>query len=320
MAARRGIDVEQAGRLLREGKLVAFGTETVYGLGANAYDMQAVARVFEAKNRPRFDPLIVHVASPEQIEEVAASVPSSARRLIETFWPGPLTLVLPKRETIPDLVTSGRPTVGVRVPAPEMTRALLAEAGVPVAAPSANPFGRISPTTADHVQEQLGGLVDYIFDCGPCTVGIESTVVDVTGDVPLILRPGGVTQEAIEQIVGPVELVTNVEDGPQRAPGMLSRHYAPRTPLVISETPVATAESQEGTIGLLAFGPAPESRLFSRLELLSERGDLVEATAGFFAALRRLDAAGLDQIIATPFPETGLGRALNDRLRRAATQ
>jgi L-threonylcarbamoyladenylate synthase len=311
-----GDDVSLAARLLREGGLVAFGTETVYGLGANALDARAVARVFEAKGRPRFDPLIVHVADRDRAGAIAAEFPAVADRLAEAFWPGPLTLVVPKRDSVPDLVTAGRPSVGVRVPAPERTRRLLSEAGVPVAAPSANPFGRISPTTAAHVAEQLGDAVDYILDCGPCQVGVESTVVDVTGDVPLLLRPGGVTLGQLEAVVGRVIRVTEAEDGPQRAPGMLSRHYSPRTPLVVAGQPAPSG----GREGLMTFRPAASPERFARVEVLSETGDLAEAAANLFAAMRRLDAAGLDRIVATPFPEAGLGRALNDRLRRAAAK
>lgn len=314
MAAPLRTDVSHAARLLREGKLVAFGTETVYGLGANAFDPRAVARVFEAKNRPRFDPLIVHLPDRGRIGDVVESFSEAASRLADAFWPGPLTLVLPKRPQVPDLVTAGRPTVGVRVPALAMTRQLLAEAGVPVAAPSANPFGRISPTTAAHVADQLGDVVDYILDCGPCAVGLESTVVDMSYDRPVLLRPGGVTLESLEAVVGPIRTAEPTTDGPQRAPGMLSRHYSPRTPLVIADRPGPGARCE----GLLTFRPEPSATAFGVVEILSESGDLAEAAANFFAALRRLDAAGLDRIVALPFPDRGLGRALNDRLRRAA--
>lgn len=313
MPASIGTDVALASHLLRTGKLVAFGTETVYGLGANATDATAVAKVFRAKGRPSFDPLIVHVADRDAVDHVVAKFPPAAERLAEAFWPGPLTLVLPKRDLIRDLVTSGRATVAVRIPAPETTRRLLKGAGVPIAAPSANAFGSMSPTTAQHVADQLADSIDYILDCGPCGVGIESTVVDLSEEVPMLLRPGGTTLEELERVIGRVALASASEQGPQRAPGMLSRHYAPRTPLTIGDT------SQEpGRVGLLAFLTPKEPTRFALVETLSPQGDLVEAAANFFAALRRLDAAGLDRIIATPFPEEGLGRALNDRLRRAA--
>ncbi|MBA3312166.1 MAG: threonylcarbamoyl-AMP synthase [Planctomycetaceae bacterium] len=313
-----GNDVSLAARLLREGRLVAFGTETVYGLGANALDAAAVARVFEAKRRPTFDPLIVHISNRDALGDIVERMPPAALQLADAFWPGPLTLVLPKREVIPDLVTSGRPTVGVRIPASEMTRRLLSEAGVPIAAPSANTFGRISPTTAAHVAEQLGDAIDYILDCGPCGVGIESAVVDLTEDVPLLLRPGGTTLEDLESVAGRVNVVTSSDGGSQRAPGMLSRHYSPRTPLVVADQ--QDLDNVTGQIGLLSFHDPVNRDRFARIEVLSKRGDLVEAAANFFAALRRLDDAGLDHIVATPFPMTGLGRALNDRLRRAAAR
>ncbi|MEM1060824.1 MAG: L-threonylcarbamoyladenylate synthase, partial [Planctomycetota bacterium] len=192
-----GTDVDRAAALLRAGKLVAFGTETVYGLGANALDADAVAGVFAAKGRPSFDPLIVHIADPDDIDRVAASRPAVADRLIAEFWPGPLTLVLPKRPEIPDLVTSGLDTVAVRRPGSRMARTLIRAAGVPVAAPSANPFGGVSPTTAVHVRDGLDGRLDYILDTGPCDVGVESTVLAFDGDTPVLLRPGGVSREAI---------------------------------------------------------------------------------------------------------------------------
>jgi L-threonylcarbamoyladenylate synthase len=312
-----GTDVQLAARLLRAGQLVAFGTETVYGLGANATDATAVAKVFAAKARPSFDPLIVHVATRDAVADVVANFPPAAERLAEAFWPGPLTLVLPKRDAIPDLVTSGRSTVGVRVPAPAITRELLAAAGVPVAAPSANAFGRISPTTAAHVAEQLGDAIDYIFDCGPCNVGIESTVLDLSEEPPMLLRPGGTTLEEIERVIGRVALASKSEAGPQRAPGMLSRHYAPRTPLVVTDR-IDEVPSFARTGLLTLTAEATNLGRFANVEVLSASGDLVEAAANFFAALRRLDAAQLNLIIARPFPNRGLGRALNDRLNRAA--
>lgn len=309
-----GSDLAHAAELLRGGQLVAFGTETVYGLGANARDTNAVARVFAVKDRPKFDPLIVHIADEAQIDEVADEFNSLASALAERFWPGPLTLVLPKRSDIPDLVTAGRSSVAVRVPGSESARKLLRAAEIPVAAPSANPFGRISPTTAKHVAEGLGSSIEYIFDAGPCRVGIESTVVDVTDSTPRILRPGGIPGEALEEAVGPIRGPLPRAVGGQAAPGNLPQHYAPITPLRIVAHPLASLPRT----GLLALCPDTNSATFERVEVLSEEGNLIEAAANFFAALRRLDAAGLDEIQATLFPERGLGRALNDRLRRAA--
>ncbi len=314
-----GQDVERAAAIIREGGLVAFATETVYGLGANALDTRAVARVFEAKGRPRFDPLIVHVSSTHDARRLTIEFSSTAVRLAGAFWPGPLTLVIPKVEAVPDLVTAGLSSVAVRVPAHPLARRLIELAGVPIAAPSANPFGEVSPTTAAHVRQQLGGRIDYILDGGPCAVGVESTVVHVTEDPPTLLRHGGITQEELEAVVGPVRLPQidfAIDDQAQASPGMLSRHYAPRTPLRIADD-LDLMPTMTNT-GLLALRSPTSPRGFASVEVLSEQGDLCEAAANFYAALRRLDALRLDAIIAGSFPDEGLGRALNDRLRRAA--
>ena len=232
------LDIEKAAQALREGLLVAFPTETVYGLGADARNPHALARVFEAKRRPAFDPLIIHLARREELEQVAKvrALPESRRALVavlaENLWPGPLTLVLPKQDWVPDLATSGLPTVAVRVPSHPVAQALLQTAGIPVAAPSANPFGYLSPTCVAHVASQLRERVDYIIDGGPCTVGVESTILDMTGDVPLILRPGGTPQEKIEALIGPVAVLDRTSTRPS-APGQLPSHYAPRAELVL---------------------------------------------------------------------------------------
>ena len=313
-----GTDLDRAAALLRGGGLVAFGTETVYGLGADAADTAAAARIFAAKGRPRFDPLIVHLPDADRLAEFAADVPQAARRLTARFWPGPLTVVLPKTAAVPDLVTAGLPAVALRVPAPPATRELLRRAGVPVAAPSANRFGAISPTTAAHVAGGLGDAVDYVFDTGPCPVGVESTVVGFEHGRPVVLRPGGVTVEAIAAVVGPVEVRTGTADpsGPQASPGTLSRHYAPDTPLRLVDDPADVPDADR--VGLLSPGPTPHAGRFAACEVLATTGDDVEAAANFYAALRRLDAAGLVGLAAVPFPPHGLGVALNDRLRRAA--
>jgi L-threonylcarbamoyladenylate synthase len=319
---RPGTDAAVAAARLRAGGLVAFGTETVYGLGANALDADAVARVFAVKDRPAFDPLIVHVAERDWLDDLVTEVPAAAAALIESFWPGPLTLVLPKRERVPYLVTAGLGSVAVRQPAHAGARALIAAAGVPVAAPSANRFGRLSPTTAADVVEQLGDRLDpardAILDFGPCRVGVESTVVEVTPHGPRLLRPGGLSLEAIEAVVGPVAIPEEREQPVARAqpsPGMLPRHYAPRTPVVV----VPEGEPlPPGRLGLLTLVPPVDADRFTTVEVLSPTGDLGESATRFFAALRRLDAANVDHIVARPFPERDLGRALNDRLRRAA--
>jgi L-threonylcarbamoyladenylate synthase len=313
-----GTDVERAARLLREGGLVAFATETVYGLGGNALDPRAVARIFEVKGRPRFDPLIVHLADASWLGRVVPRVDDPARELTRRFWPGPLTLVLPKTEAVPDLVTSGLPTVAVRVPGHPLARELCRQADVPVAAPSANLFGRLSPTSAADVAEQLGDRIDYILDGGPCRIGVESTVLSLATETPVLLRPGGLPLEEIELVVGPVthpDPSQHPSTAAQPSPGMLPRHYAPRTPVEIGQA--ADFAPAGRRTGLLTFTPGSVAG-FAAVEALSPTGDLTEAAANFFAAMRRLDAQSLDLIVAELFPEHGLGRALNDRLRRAA--
>ena len=321
-----GGDVARAAHILQQGGLVAFGTETVYGLGANALDAAAVARVFDVKRRPTFDPLIVHVVDMSWVPRLTQTVPPAARMLMDAFWPGPLSIVLPKAECVPDLVTAGLPDVALRMPSHPLARELLRAADRPVAAPSANMFGRISPTCAAHVGEQFVTGIDYILDGGPCAVGVESTVVRVLGDsdrperaVCELLRPGGVTIEQLREVVGAVQVLEDQQHPElqaQSAPGRLPRHYAPGTPLeLITES---TVWEDRKRVGLLSAQPARNPERFAMIEVLSATADLSECAVEFFAALRRLDAAELDLIVAEPFPEEGLGRALNDRLRRAA--
>ena len=226
-------DIDRAAAALRSGQLVAFATETVYGLGANALDINAVARIFEAKNRPHFDPLIVHIAEESWLTRLTTDVPISARKLIDAFWPGPLTLVLPKTDIVPDLVTSGLPDVAIRMPSHEQARQLLLAADLPIAAPSANPFGQLSPTTAEHVASTLGDRIELILDGGPCSVGVESTVVLTGSGQPTLLRHGGIAQEDIERVVGPVAVQQSTDRPGAPSPGMLPQHYAPRTPLAL---------------------------------------------------------------------------------------
>ncbi len=300
------VDLNEAIRLLAGGGVVAFPTETVYGLGARAADVAAVAEVFRLKARPTFDPLIVHVADADCAWSLAAEVPDAARRLAATFWPGPLTLVLPKRSTVPDLVTAGLDGVGLRVPVHPLARALVEAVG-PLAAPSANPFGGVSPTAAEHVEASLGDAV-AVLDGGPCEVGVESTVLAVDGDVVTWLRPGGVPLEAIEAVVGPVSEA--VDSGVPRAPGRLLRHYAPRTPLWL-DVPVPV----EGRFGWMGLGTPPPGPWVT-CESLGEND--VRAAQRLFACLRSLDGRSLDGIIAHRLPPSGLGRAVNDRLERAS--
>lgn len=296
-----------AGMHIRAGRLVAFPTETVYGLGGDATNGMAVASIFEAKGRPRFNPLIVHVHDLGKARELGRFT-TTAETLAEAFWPGPLTLVVRRSEGSPlsDLVSAGLDTVALRVPAHEGARAFLEAAQRPLAAPSANRSGRVSPTTAQHVAEELGDAVALILDGGPCAVGIESTIVDVSGNQPVLLRSGGVAAESLEEVVG--RKVATVGAGARVvAPGMLESHYAPGLPVRLDAGGAKSGEA------LLGFGPAPGATLN-----LSEAGDLREAAANLFAMLRALDRPEYNGIAVMPIPEEGLGRAINDRLRRAA--
>lgn len=314
-----GTDVSRAARLLREGGVVAFATETVYGLGAHALDATAVARVFAIKHRPHFDPLIVHIGDRAWLPRLAADWPDRAERLVRRFWPGPLSLVVPRTHEVPDLVTAGLPGVALRMPAHPLALALLRQADVPVAAPSANPFGGLSPTCAADVADAFGNRIDYILDGGPCAVGLESTVLLLASDRTVLLRHGGITREAVEAEIGPLTIPARSSadpDAPALAPGLLLQHYAPRKPLSLMADPATAPDAEH--CGLLSWRPVPDARRFGAVEILSPGGDLAEAATGFFAALRRLDAAPVTRIIATLFPEQGLGCALNDRLRRAA--
>ena len=308
--------VAEAAALIRGGALVAFGTETVYGLGADATDALAVAAVFEAKGRPRFNPLICHY--PDAAAAFAHVVANPmARRLAEAFWPGPLTLVLPRAVECPAtlLAGAGLGTLAVRVPAHPVALALLREVDRPVAAPSANRSGAVSPTTAAHVLEGLGGRIAAVLDCGPCEVGVESTVLDLSGERAVLLRPGGAEIEAIEALIGPVARVVG-DAAELRSPGMLASHYAPSLPVRLAAGSVAANEA------LLAFGAALPGA--GATYQLSEAGDVAEAASRLFEGLRALDAAGgllgLLRIAAMPVPERGLGLAINDRLRRAAVE
>ena len=300
--------VPLAAALLGSGELVALPTETVYGLGACALDPLACARVFEAKERPLSDPLIVHLPDPDWLDRLARPC-GTARLLAKRFWPGPLTLVLPRTDLVPDLVTDGQPTVALRMSAHPVFQEIAATLGRPIAAPSANRFGRISPTEPAHVLAELGGRIPLIVDGGPCTHGIESTIVAVHSHGVEILRHGPVTAE---HLAGCAPLVHGISRG--ATPGSLKSHYAPRTPLDL--LPVE-AETRERT-GLLAFSAA--SGGYARVEVLSASGDLREAATRLYGAMRRLDAAGLDRIVAEPVPETGLGVAIMERLRKAAVR
>ncbi len=302
--------IAHAARLLRAGGLVAFPTETVYGLGADATDERAVAAIFAAKGRPRFNPLIMHVPGLPEAEAFAEFDPR-ARHVAAHFWPGPLSLVLRRRgdSGLALLACAGLDTVAIRAPAHPLAQALLRAAGRPVAAPSANRSGRVSPTEAAHVAAELADAVALILDGGRTPVGLESTVLDLTGDTPALLRPGSVTLEALTALLGPI---ATPSAGPARSPGMLASHYAPLLPLRLAATNARPGEA------FLAFGPhAPPG--FAETLHLSRSGDLAEAAANLFAMLRQLDRPAFTGIAVAPIPEHGLGDAINDRLRRAAT-
>ena len=300
--------IEAAARCLAAGGLVAFPTETVYGLGADAGNGETVARLYAAKGRPFFNPLIAHVADIDAARRVGVFT-SAAEKLAAAFWPGPLTLVLAKQSDsgVADLALAGLDTVAVRVPAHPVARDLLKTFGGPVVAPSANRSGHVSPTSAAHVLADLRGRIDLIIDAGPCTVGVESTIVSCV-DQPTLLRPGGAPREAIERILGGALAIISV-DAPV-APGMLTSHYAPKAVLRLDAD-----TAQPGEV-LLAFGPAPASS--GAMFNLSPRGDLIEAAANLFSHLRALDASGATRIAVMKVPHDGLGEAINDRLKRAA--
>lgn len=313
--AQIGTDIAQVKQLLEAGEIVAIPTETVYGLAANALNREAIVKVFEAKNRPSFDPLIVHVASKEAALELAKSVPEKAEKLMDAFWPGPLTLVLPKKNLIPDLCTSGLPTVGIRVPNQPLTVQLLNSVNFPLAAPSANPFGYVSPTTAQHVNDQLGDKLQYILDGGPTTIGLESTIVGFVDDEPIVYRLGGISVEDLESTVGSVKVQLNTSSNP-KAPGMLKSHYSPSVPLFLGDISENTAKHLAKKIGVLSFSGVDVKCEYQAM--LSESGNLNEAAANLFRHLRSFEGMDLDVILAEEVPNEGLGKAINDRLRRAS--
>jgi L-threonylcarbamoyladenylate synthase len=321
--------IARAAARLRRGGLVAFPTETVYGLGADALNRDAVRRVFDAKGRPATDPLIVHVAGLDGVEALTARVPPAVAVLAAQFWPGPLTLVLPRSSVVSDEVTAGLDTVAIRVPRHPIALALIAAAGVPVAAPSANLFSRPSPTTAAHVLEDLEARIDILVDGGPTAVGVESTVLDLSGDVPTILRPGAITREMLLAVLARVDVGTGTPaGGAMPSPGMLARHYSPRAPLTLYEGAADAIVARIGADAIAAIAAgrsvgiiaADEDRIdvgwVIRVGPL-DRPDIVAAR--LYAALRELDAAGVDLILARQFPtDAGLGSAVRDRLKRAA--
>ncbi|MBX6318381.1 L-threonylcarbamoyladenylate synthase [Pigmentiphaga sp.] len=313
--------IAEAADLLRAGQLVGMPTETVYGLAANASDPDAVARIFSAKGRPNDHPVIVHVAAGDDLSRWAAHVPGAARRLMDAFWPGPLTLILPRAPGVPDAVTGGQDTVGLRCPSHPVAQALLAAFGGGVAAPSANRFGRISPTTARHVADEFGAAVPLVLDGGPCEVGIESTIVDVSGELPLLLRPGHISALALSEVLGTAVLTRSQMDDRRAVPrvsGSLSAHYAPRTPLKLVHADrlpgeVAAARAQGRSVGVWSKRDPGGAAVW-----VEAPADPEGYAHALYATLRELDARGLDVLMLEQPPETLEWSAVRDRLGRAA--
>ncbi len=312
-------DIQQAKLFLSKGEVVGIPTETVYGLAGNAFDIEAVSKIFEVKSRPTFDPLIVHTNSIERLREFVQYIPEKAQLLAQKFMPGPLTMLLPKHSSIPDLVTSGLDTVAVRIPNHPLTLALLAALDFPLAAPSANPFGYISPTSAQHVAQQLGDKIPYILDGGECQVGIESTIVGFENEEVIVYRKGGLAIEEIEKVVGRVQVIIHSSSNP-KAPGMLKSHYAPRKEMFILDENNLKKEIQKARIGYLAFQQYNLNLPENNQLILSESGNYRESAKNLFAYMRALDAMDIDKIYVELLPEQDLGIAINDRLRRAAVK
>ena len=312
-----GKDILKAAAFLKQGKLVAIPTETVYGLAGNALDSDAVTKIFVVKNRPYFDPLIVHVRDSNAVKGYAEMIPEKAFELMNRFWPGPLTVLLPRKNVVPDLVTAGLDRVGLRCPDHSLTLELLRSLPFPLAAPSANPFGYVSPTTPGHVNDQLGDKIQYILDGGLCKVGIESTIVGFDGGAPIIYRLGGVSNEDIESVTGAVRVNANSVSNPQ-APGQLQSHYAPRKPVFIGDIPKLLEEHGSKSIGVLSFKKLNLTSPVKKELILSPSGNLNEAAQKLFFSLRELDSIDIDVILTELVPDIGLGLAINDRLRRAA--
>jgi L-threonylcarbamoyladenylate synthase len=325
--------IRVAAELIRAGETVAFPTETVYGLGANAFDRNAVDQIFQAKGRPGDNPLIVHIARREDVNQLVTHIPEIAKRCMDRFWPGPLTLILPAKESIPSNVTAGLDTVGVRMPDHMVAIRLIEAAGVPLAAPSANRSGRPSPTTAEHVLEDLGGRIAGVVDGGPAQVGLESTVLDCTGEVPMILRPGSVTPEMLQEVLGDVRIDPALAgQGTPKSPGVKYTHYAPKGEMYLVEgaqarqhiRDLARKQSASGRrVGILTtsdgadfYSDLPDVTLLA----VGHRGNLSAVAAGLYDAIRAFDHAGADVIYAETFPEHGTGLAIMNRLRKAAGQ
>lgn len=306
--------VKKGAEIIKKGGLVAFPTETVYGLGASVFNSYSIAKIFEVKNRPYFDPLIVHISDFSQLNLLVLKVNPKAKKLMKKFWPGPLTIILPKSKIVPDIVTAGLKTVAIRMPSHPVAQALIQASEVPIAAPSANPFGYLSPTTAQHVKNQLAGKIELILDGGKCNLGIESTVIYVKNNEASVLRYGAIPLEDIEKVIGKVTKLG--KRTVKLAPGLLPKHYSPRTPLKILTKQSIIHKGQK--IGLLAFRTPQNTMGYKAVEVLSRNGNLIQAAANLFDCLHRLDSLGLDFIYAEKIKAVGLGRAIMDRLRKAS--
>ncbi len=311
-----GTEIEKARELLLQNEVVAIPTETVYGLAGNALNETAVSKIFEAKNRPHFDPLIVHVSSISEVSKYVEEISELASNLMEHFWPGALTILLPKKSCIPDLTTSGLTEVGIRIPNHALTLELLRSLPFPLAAPSANPFGYISPTSAGHVEDQLGEKIPYILNGGNCSLGIESTVLRVRHDEIEILRLGGISVEDLQRFTSNIHIQQHSSSSPA-APGMLTSHYAPRKPVFVGDIRALMHDLASQKIGVLSF---KEDFQVESQRILSPNGNFAEAASNLFAYLRELDQMNIDVILAEFLPDENLGRAINDKLKRASAK
>ena len=310
--------VSEAARLLKEGEVVAIPTETVYGLAGNAFEPKALAKIFAAKERPTFDPLIVHIADIDQLADIAKDIPDEAYKLAEAYWPGPMTIILPKKDCIPDLCTSGLPSVAVRFPSHPVAQAIIKESGLPLAAPSANLFKHVSPTTAEHVAAQLAERIAGIVDGGACSVGVESSIISLAGETPTVLRPGAITPEMFSKVIGNVAVKESTSKPGQamQAPGQCDTHYRPQVPLYFGEIP--EGYKLPARTVRIAFGK--QAGAIPATVNLSESGDMTEATSKLYAYMHDLDKPEYDLILVDPIPNTGVGMALNDRLKRASVK
>ncbi len=311
-------DISKAVHILKQEDVVAIPTETVYGLAGNIYSEKAIKKIFEIKKRPLFNPLIVHLYALEQVEELASEFPPKARLLAEHFWPGPLTLILKKKANVPDLITAGKDTVALRIPNHPITLSLLRQLPFPIAAPSANPSNRISPTKSSHVEEYFKNVISTVLEGGECRKGIESTIIGFESDEAVIYRLGSLALDDIERVIGKLKVKNKKEELPN-APGMLARHYAPITKTyLVDDIKGFLANFPNLSVGVLKFTGHIESENIKQLEILSKSGDLNEAAANLYNALHKLDKLKLDLIVAERFPDEGLGQSINDRLERAA--